>query len=236
MPRKRLPWLMFVTPDVDGGSSTPPAAAGGTTPPEKTDEEFLAEFGFPRNTATDKMTAEQQAAYWRNMAKNKQTEAKAYAALGKTPDEIRQILADAEAARAAALTDSERALETVRTEATTAGMAAGRDKYLTPAIEGQVLGLTIRPGEDIEAARTRVQGALKFIDVTKFVDENGDLDADAIQTFAQSIGSTDSDGTAGGSDPLFTAMQRQHATPPGSSGSVDQYEADAYERLSKKKK
>lgn len=215
---KLPPFLAFNETPVEPGTTPPPTEKPGDA--------------FPKDTPVAEMTPEQQVAYWRHQSKTQQKDADAFRKLGLTPEAIKKVLDDAEAARVAALGDQEKALDTARKEGQTAAVLTAQEKYLRPAIEGQVIGLTRTIGETPEDALTRVQGALQFVDVTKFLNDTGDLDAAKIQTFAQSIGPKDGNGESQ-SDPLYDILSRQQAQQP-SSGSVDQYEKAAYERLSKK--
>lgn len=227
---KFKPYLMFNgTPAEGGGETTPPAPSAEETPPAE-------DLGFPANTPLADMTVEQQAAYWRNQSKVQQKEAEAYRRLGLTPEQIRQMTADAETARLAALSEQERAVEEARKAGKAEGIAAGAETYLTDAIEGRVVAMTMQPGESYDAAVERVRGALAFADLRKFVGEDGALDATKIQTFAESFGQKNAgDAQHHGSDLLLhDVLTRQQQQAP-SSGSVDAYATAAYDRLSKKK-
>lgn len=234
MNKNTRPWLMFVTDgDGAGGGTTPPAApADGTTPPAPA-AGADGDLGFPKDTPIDQMTPVQQAAYWRNQSKTQQKEAEAFRKLGLTPEQIKKLQDDTETARLAALDETQRAIEEARNAGKAEAEATASVKFLRPAIEGQIMGLTRAPGESIEDATARVRGALEFADLTKFVGDNGDLDADKIQTFAKSIGPTDSNGAQPQSDPLYDALSR-HQEPTPSSGSVDAWEKSTYDRLSTK--
>lgn len=228
--RRRLrPWLMFVGPEVDGGDSLTP-------------EQFLEKHGYPKDTATDDMTDAQRAAYWRSKSKgfqkdaeNKGRELARWTALGEF-DAVSTTIQTAEQQRQAALTDAQRAQEEAqRAEqaARAAGEAAARSKFLGTAVESQIIALTIAPGEKPEDAAARVKNALQFVDVNRFVDDNGDLSTDLVQQYAQSIAPTDSAGTGG--DPLSALMSRQTTPPPGSGGSIAEARERTRERLTKKK-
>lgn len=201
------------------------------------------DLGFPKDTPVDDMTPEQKAAYWHNQSKVQQRKfeeaeraKKAYEKFG-TVDELQSAADTAEQARIAALGDNEKAIEAARAEGKTEGAEeAKRDsaKLLGAAITGMLIAHTKGAQESFEDASKRVSGAIEFADLTKFVGENGDLDAEKVQTFAKSIGSTDSDGNASGGFPLFDAMQRQNLPPAGSTGSVSAMEQQVYDRLTSK--
>ncbi|WP_157811178.1 hypothetical protein [Microbacterium lacus] len=227
MLNRRPPWIVFVDPDPTGSSKPPvPSPPPGTQTPE----EFLAEHGFPKDTAVDDMTPEQGRAYWRNMSKTNQKEAEAFRKLGKTPDEIRTILADAETARQAALTADQKAIE----DAKQTGFSEAREKFARPAVHAILVARTKGAKESDEDAATRVSGLLDVLDVTKFVNAEGVLDASKVETFAQSIASKDSnDGTPGGG----LLHQVLGSSTPGqqqSAGSVDAYRKQARERMAPK--
>lgn len=234
IPRAR-PWLMFITaPDATGGD-------GNVDPATLSAEEFRTKFGFPKDTKTDDMTDAEKAAYWRNESKKHQSEATAkarelgrWSGLGEF-DAVSGLVTNAEAQRQQSLTEHERAMQAARAEASQQAEAAARGKYLTPAIEGQVVALTRTPQESPEDALERVRGAMQFVDVTRFLDENGDLNAAQIQTFAQSIGPKDGNASGQNGDPLFGALGRMSVPPAGSSGSVGTYREQAYKRRSSKK-
>lgn len=238
MNKPLFPWIVFN----DAGDGT----GGGTTAPnpdeylpgdaELSDDDFLAKRGFPRGVKKDDMEAEQRERYWRYESKKQQHHAAAlrrenaeWEKLGKR-DDVKSALDAQEQARREGLDTSQKAIEDARTEGKAAGVAEARNKFLAPAIEGKVVALTKGADETPEAALERVQGALKFVDVTKFLDDNGDLDAESIQTFAQSIGQVGGNDDGQGGDPLHQSLGRETLPPPGSSGSVGQYRKQAYER------
>lgn len=224
------PWLRFIDP-VDGPQ-------GGDPKPNDDDDKNL---GFPKDTPIDQMTPEQQAAYWKNQSKTQQKaredaerEAGAYKKFGSV-DELQSAADAAEQARLAALDDNQKALEAARAEGKAEGAKEHGGKHLAAAVKGMLIAHTKGAHESFEDALKRVSGAIEFADLTKFIGDDGDLDAAKVQTFAKSIGSTDSDGNgSGGGFPLFDAMQRQGLPTPGGTGSVAAIEQQAYDRLTSK--
>lgn len=226
-PAWHRPWLRYVDP-VDG--------ANGTPKPKDDD------LGFPKDTPVDDMTVEQVAAYWHNQSKVQQRaredaerKAKAYEKFGSV-DDLQSAADAAEQARLDALDENTRALETARTEAHAKGVQEGAGKHLAAAITGMLIAHVKGAQESFEDASKRVSGAIEFADLNKFVGDDGALDAAKVQTFAQSIGSTDGGGNGdqGGYD-LLGSMQRQVAPAPGSTGSVAQMEQAIYDRLNPNK-
>ncbi|RBO73528.1 hypothetical protein [Microbacterium sp. H6] len=232
-PSWHRPWFRYIDP-VPGaeGASTPPApgAPVPAAPPAPED------LGFPKDTPLEQMTPEQVAAYWKNQSKVQQRIAedekkktRAYEAFGSVED-LQNAANAAEQSRQAALSEADRTLEQAKAAARAEGIAEGGARHLAPAITGWLVAHVKGAEESLEDATARVAGAIEFADLTKFVGENGDLDAAKVQTFAKSIGSADS-GAAPESYPLFEAMQRQSTPAPGGTGSVAAIEAAAYKQM-----
>ncbi|ALJ22049.1 hypothetical protein [Microbacterium sp. No. 7] len=235
--RKRIPpFIVLNGTGTEGGGivANPDEYLPGDA--DLNDTDFKAKRGFPRGTKKDDMEPAEREAYWRYEAKKQQHRADTvarengeWAKLGSR-DDVAATLAQQEQARRSNLDDAQKAIEDARTEGKQAGQAEARTKYLTPAIEGQIVGLTRASGETPNDAVERVRGALKFVDVTKFLDDKGDLDAEAIQTFAQSIAPVGGNDSDQGGDPLYQSLGREQMPAPGSAGSVGQYRKQAYER------
>lgn len=209
-------------------------AEGKPNEDPKPDESNL---GFPKDTPVEQMKPEEQAAYWKNQSKTQQRareEAEraktAYSKFG-TVEELQSAADAADAARIAALDDNQRAIEAAKTAAKAEAAAEFGNKHLGTAVKGLLIALTKGASETFEAATSRVEGAIEFADLTKFVGEDGELDAAKVQTFATSIGSKDSGGTGSEGFPLFEAMQRQSTPAPGGTGSVAAIEAAAYKQM-----
>ena len=222
------PFIRFVVePGQDGGGD------GGE-----------GDLGFPKDTPTDQMTDAQKAAYWHNQSKvqqkareEKERALSAYQRFGSV-EELEaqaQAAADAaEAARVAALSEAEKAAEAARAEGRAAGEAAGAGRHLQSAVTGMLIAHTKGANESFEDATKRVAGAIQFADLTKFVGEDGNLDAEKVQTFAQSIGSAGGVSNENGGPGLLEVLSRQSTPTPGSPGSVAAMESAFYDRLKAK--
>lgn len=220
-------WFRYIDP-VDGAQAGAPK-----------DEDL----GFPKDTPVEQMEPEQKAAYWKHQSKVQQKKFEdaeraknAYEKFG-TVEDLQGAADAAEQARLDALGDNEKAIEVARAAGKAEGAqeaTQGSAKLLGAAIKGMLIAHTKGAQESFEDASKRVSGAIEFADLTKFVGDNGDLDAEKVQTFAKSIGSTDSDGSTSGGFPLFDAMQRQGLPTPGSTGSVAAMEQQVYDRLKSK--
>jgi hypothetical protein len=229
------PHFRYVDPVPGAEAGTPPApGAPAPTPPAD------ADLGFPKDTPVDQMTPEQASAYWKNQTKVQQKAredaekaANAYKKFG-TVEEMQEAADAAETARIAALDDNQKAIEAAKAAARAEAAAEHGTKHLGTAVKGMLIALTKGASETFEAASSRVEGAIEFADLTKFIGDNGELDAAKVQTFATSIGSTDSDGAQPGGFQLFDAMQRQNVPAPGSTGSVAAIEQATYDRLTSK--
>lgn len=208
-------------------------AEGKPNEDPKPDESNL---GFPKDTPVEQMKPEEQAAYWKNQSKTQQKaredaeKAKtAYSKFG-TVEELQSAADAAEAARVAALDDNQKAIEAAKAAAKAEALAEHGNKHLGTAVQAMLIALTKGATESFKDASARVAGAIEFADLTKFVGENGELDATKVQTYATSLGSVDS-GTGSQGFQLFESMQRQSTPAPGGTGSVAAIEAAAYKQM-----
>lgn len=230
-PHWHRPWFRYVDAAPGGEAGTPPAA-----PPAGED------LGFPKDTPVDQMTDTQKVAYWQNQSKVQQKKfeesdraAKAYGKFG-TIEELQSAADAAETARRAALDDNQRAIETARAEGKAEALAESGTKHLGTAVKGMLIALTKGMGETFEVAQSRVEGAIEFADLTKFIGEDGELDAAKVQTFAQSIGSAgNGDNTQQDwRDRLRDDHQNRIPPAPGASGSVAAMEQAHYDAMKPK--
>lgn len=130
------PYLVFNQSDEDGGGGKPaPTPSGGD------EGKGNQEPAFPADTAVKDMTAEQQAAYWKHMARKHESRVKEYGNV--TPEQARKAAEEAEEARKKNLSDSERAIEEAReaARAETSSEAAKREAEtaLKIALRGRVI-------------------------------------------------------------------------------------------------
>lgn len=241
----RIPFLRFNGSDASG-SSTPPAPGAGETQTPNPDEflpgdadlddaAFLAKRGFPRKTEKKDMTPEQETASWRYESKKQQHRAdtldrenREWSKLGDRT----ALLAEreqAEAARRAALPDTDRAHEDAIAAARAEGERAARAAILPSTIESFVIAATRGADESIEDATARVQGALKYVDTTKFLDDQGALNNAELATFASTLAPKAETQQVAPGDPLFQIMQRQTPPAPGGTSSIAEIRKRTYE-------
>ncbi len=185
----------------------------------------------------------EKAAYWRAQSKKHQADAKSKETeLGKWQglgafDAVSTTVSDAEVERQRNLTDQQRAQEEAtqrEAAARAAGASEGATKHLKTAVEGHVLALTRGASEEHADALARVRGALKFVDTTKFLDQQGELDLAEIEAFAQSVAPAPAANPAA-NDPLAGIVSRLSLPQPGAAGSVRAYRDQAYTAAGGKK-
>ncbi|RUQ06998.1 hypothetical protein D8M34_05880 [Microbacterium sp. HSID17254] len=236
-PAWHRPWFRYIdpVPGAEAGTQTPPAP-GAPAPKEEN-------LGFPKDTPLDQMKPEEREAYWKNQSKVQQRiaeaekrRASAYEQFG-TVEELQNAANAAEQARQAALSDADRELEQAKTSAKAEGFAEGTSKVLGSAVKGWLIALTKGANETVEAATSRVEGAIEFADLTKFIGDNGELDAAKVQTFSQSLGSADSNGTqseAAWGQRFHSDHAGRIPPAPGATGSVASMEQAAYDAMKPK--
>ncbi|MCI2958244.1 hypothetical protein MN032_11095 [Agromyces atrinae] len=212
------PWMRFTSPRLMFNGTGDGATGGGEATPKN---EFDGEvFDFPIETAVSDMTPEQKAEYWRRQSK------------------VQQKLADGRKDFDKYKTDSEELARVKNENASQAekdlakadedGFARGKNHFLTPAVVSALRAETGRTKEDVEAA-------IAFVDVSKFLDDNGDLSNEKLTTFATTLGSSAGEGIPP-IDPVRDALERQsRGDQQHRGGSVADLEQQEYERLTKKK-
>lgn len=230
--RKMPPYLVFNTETPEGGGNGTPQQTQEPAKPEIDGEVF----NFPLATPLTAMSPEQVAEYWRHEAKKAHKIVKPYAKLG-SPDDVAQKIAELDAARAGQLSEEERAKLALRQEGETAGYTAARDAFAVPAITTMLASRVRGASESFEDASARVTAALEFVDVQKFITDDGKgLDAAKVEQFAGSLASSspENNESPANSDPLHTVLGHSTPAPQGSAGSVDAYRQQVRERLSPK--
>lgn len=147
---------------IDGTNDEVADGAGAQVEPPAVDPIL----GFPKDTPIAAMTPEQEAAYWRNESKKQQ----------RIADEKTAAIAVLEREK---LSDAERAAEDARAGAESVGEQRARAATLPRLM---VAELRAR-GLSVEDAKERIE----FLDLTKFVDESGELKDDALDKFAGAV-------------------------------------------------
>lgn len=147
------------------------ADAEAEKPPADTGE------GYPANTPIKDMTAEQQASYWKSMARKHEDAAKAradYDAIKTERDQLKQ----------STMTADEKALEDAKKAAFNEGKKAGAAEFAPRIVKAEVGGALRARGLDND----RVQALIGPLDHTYFLTESGEVDADKVSEYAAGFG------------------------------------------------
>src|SRR5690606_33194908 len=114
-----------------------------TVSTEETDGPEMTSHGFPKKTAVEDMTTDQQAAYWKFHARKHENAAKAY---GKTPQQVAELESQLAALQSERMTAEEKAVAEAVSQAEQAVRGAveqeWQGKYRTArleAIAGRIL-------------------------------------------------------------------------------------------------
>lgn len=180
-----------------GGDGGDPPADPPTDPPKPP-----ADPGFPANTPLEQMNAEQREAYWKHQSRRWEERAKPFKDL--TPEKLAELQDKAtkhDKLEYDLASDHEKALADART----AAEAAAAAEYLPQVISARLEAAAARKGVDGEA----LAKALEFVDHEKFLNDQGAIDADKVQSFVDGIA------PAKGTQPKGPSLTG-HQTPGGS--------------------
>lgn len=179
-----------------GGTSTGSGDAGGAgtgtddksksgTGSSSTDDDD----GFPKNTPVDQMTPAQREAYWKAQARKHEGRVKALGNL--TPETLAKLQADAgelEKLRKASQTDSEKAVEDALERGRQEGRQALAPELVKNAIAAKVAG---------RIPDTQLDAVVSNLDHSKFLKDDGTVDADKVKTLVDGLAPAASDGKNG---------------------------------------
>lgn len=154
--------------NLDGGAQSTP------TPPAKED------LGFPAETPVAEMTAEQQVAYWRHQARKHEKRSKERSDYDEVKAELDQL-------KQAQMTESERAIEDARKE----GEQTAAQKYTAKIAKATLHGALATLGFQAD----EIEDKLSYVDLTKFVTDNGEVDSDTVQRYLDDIAPKQDDGS-----------------------------------------
>lgn len=209
------PWFRYLDPQP--GAETPPAD-GAPTPEPPTPVIPVAE-----------RTPEEQAAYWHAETKKQQKVRDKYSKLG-TPDDIRAQLAELAELKKGPRTDQQKADDDARNALAQNAARDARLAIAPYAVSMAVIAATRTADEDLAAATSRVESQMQFVDISKFLNDDGEIDPEVVQTYAASLGSS-APQTPPPSDPLAQLMRQQQAPSNGHAGTMAEAEQKAYDRL-----
>lgn len=185
--------------------------AGGAEDPDDDGKDADGDKGYPSGTPVAEMSAEQQAAYWRDKAQLHEGRNKDLLKItgGKYGDDLRTEFQTLEQLRDQTRTDSERAVEEARTQAS----ATTRTEMGTHAA---LIAFEFALGHDPE---TNDQSTLiETLDLTKVLKEDGTVDTAKVRTIAAQIAPA-AKGT--GKDADFGAGKRKETSATGVNAGAD---------------
>lgn len=174
----------------EGAQSTP-------TPPANDD------LGFPAETPVAEMTAEQQVAYWKHQARKHEKRAKDRSDYDEVKAELDQLKQEQ-------MTEAEKAVQEARKEGEEAAAEKWSTKMARAALSGALAGRGFQPDE--------IEDKLSYVDFTKFVDDNGEVDSDTVQRYLNDIAPQQDDN---GSWPDIGQGSRGDTRNKRTGGSVD---------------
>lgn len=156
---------MDVEPDT-GETGEPDAGAQG-------------EPGFPADTPVAEMTAEQQAAYWRDKSQKHEKAWRGVIDKNLTPDQILAMQQKLDDHERAALSDQERAVADAKAAGRTEALTEAGQRYARILLDAQ-LGMRGKTDAEREAL---VNGA----NLASFVTTDGDVDIDRVNTYVAAL-------------------------------------------------
>lgn len=180
---------------------------GGETPPadqrnDDTQSTDTGDSGVPDKPVAE-MTADEQIAYWRQ--RSRQNERRA-----KDRDDYDDLKKELEELRTEKMTEAERAVEAARKE----GEEAATEKFSAKVAEASLRGALTGRGFQAD----EIEDKLSFIDFTKFVTSDGEVDTEMVQRYLQEIAPQDN---GNGAWPDLGQGNRGDSHNKRSGGSVD---------------
>lgn len=136
--------------------------------------------GFPANTPVAQMKPEEQAAYHLHQSRKHEGRATAYhqAVGGKSPEEVKAALEEAEKIRQQSLSEQERAVE----EARKAGQQTAAGELGTKSVRA---AFDLLLGDAME--KDALNSEIDVLDLSKFLTDSGDVDTAKVRAHAQKI-------------------------------------------------
>jgi hypothetical protein len=171
----------LVTPQ--GDTTTHESATSSSSSTNDTSS-TSSDDGYPKDTPVAEMSVAQQAAYWKAMSRKHESRAKQ---LG-TPDEIKKLRDDAaelDKLRHASMGEQEKAVA----EARKAASDETARSYALRLVAAEFRAATAGRLEREELAHT-----LEPLDLSKFLNDSGEVDVDKVSAYAQRIAPTEAIG------------------------------------------
>lgn len=158
--------------DPSAGGDNPPASP----PPSGGEPGQVGPNGYPEATPVKDMSAEHQAAYWKHHSRQWENKA-------KDRDDYDTIKSELDTLRAASLTEAEKALDEARTTARSEGEKAATDKYAAALVKAEIKAALAAK----QYPADQIGGHVEYLDAPKFLTANGEVDADKVQQYVDSI-------------------------------------------------
>ena len=137
------------------------------------------DLGFPAETPVKDMTIDQQAAYWKHQSRKHEERSKAFD--GLTPEALTALREKADqhdALERELMSDKDKAIAEAEDRATQATTARFAEKLVRAEFKSAAAG---RLDGD------RLNNILAPLDLTKFLDKNGDVDEAKVATYVDSV-------------------------------------------------
>lgn len=154
----------------EGGTGTSTGTAATGQP---------ADLGFPAETPVKDMTVDQQAAYWKHQSRKHEERSKAFGDL--TPETLQALREKADqhdALERELMSDKDKAIATARDEAAAETTAKFAEKLVKAEFKSASAG---RLDAD------RLNNILAPLDLTRFLDKNGDVDETKVAAYVDSV-------------------------------------------------
>lgn len=177
-----LTLMHIVEPSDQGGSSgdsSTPSSTSENDPSSTSTEGESADpakrsgdRGYPQNKAISDMNPDEQAAYWKFHAQKWEgfaRDRKDYAKVKKELDDIKR----------SQMSDQERAIDEARAEARTEALQESG----TRLVEARLAGALEGRGLEVD----QVQERLQFVDLSKFLTSDGEVDAALVSNFLDGV-------------------------------------------------
>lgn len=159
----------------DGGGAGGEGGATGTGTATQT----ATDLGFPAETPVKDMTIDQQAAYWKHQSRKHEERSKAFGDL--TPEVLAALREKADqhdALERELMSDKDKAIASARDDATAETTAKFAEKLVKAEFKSASAG---RLDAD------RLNNILAPLDLTRFLDKNGDVDEAKVAAYVDSV-------------------------------------------------
>jgi hypothetical protein len=167
--------------------------------------------GFPADTPIAEMTPEEQAAYWKHAAQKHEQRNKEWRNVlgGKTSDEVKAELAEADRLRQEQMSDHEKALA----EAVKKGRESALSEY------GPKMARLAFDAALSHLDKDKRDALLDTLDLSKVITTEGTIDTDKVSAIVSALAPADTANNGGGTD--YGAGRRQTKSKSGVDAGAD---------------